>query len=272
MTAMLKVVESTPISDTHKFLDYELERQTDAKFINRVVNHPDVMPWVQGTNLGELDCTALVQNKWNVLLAGKFGAVLFIRHQPGYYEAHTQVLPEGRGKWTIRLVRAALHWMFTRTDAVEIVTRVPQGNLAALALTRMIHGVYEFTNPRGWVFKNELVPADIYALRIQDWMKRAPGLVERGHWFHDRLVDEFKKQGHVEPQHDDDETHDRYVGAAAEMFLAGQYVKGAVFYNRWAVMSGYAPIGIVTEQPLVLDIGNALLMIRNNDFWVLTCR
>lgn len=262
--------ETEPLSQLHADLGM-IERQTDAHNLNRVANDPSVYPWVKGHAVGRLDLSPIVANPANVLLMGEHGGVLFAQHQPGYYEAHTQVMPAGRGAWTLRMVRAALHWMFTRTDAIEIVTKVPQGNAAALGLVRAIHGVYEFTSPHGWVYQNDPVPAAVYALRLQDWVKRAPGLVERGAWFHHKLEAELTQLGKTEDVHEDDPTHDRYVGAACEMMMGGQPQKAAIFYNRWAVMAGYAPIQLMSISPLTVNIRSAIICVRGDDFWVMTC-
>jgi RimJ/RimL family protein N-acetyltransferase len=249
-----------------------IERHFDAHQLNRVVNHPEVHRWVCGRIIGKIDLSSVVADQRNILLMGEYGGVLFAQLQGGLYEAHTSVLPEGRGTWTLAMVRAALHWMFCRTDAVEIMTRVPRGNLGARALAKAIGGRREFSNPGGWIIDNAPVSTDVFALRIQDWMRDAPGLVECGRWFHRRLEQEYARLGKTEPQHADDETHDRYVGIAAEMVLAGQPQKAAIFYNRWAVMAGYEPVTVVSANPVAIDIHNAVIGCRDGDLWVISCR
>lgn len=244
-----------------------LKRSTDAKRLNEIVNHPKVHPWVS-VNGEPLDLSATLESADIYALLGSMGGVTFHRLQPGLFDAHTHILPDGRGQWGLAMVEAALHWLFTRTEAVEVMTRCPKGNLAAKALARAIGGTCEFINPHGWVKDNQPIPADIYALRIQDWMRRAPGLVERGRWFHDRLKAELAMHGRTEPPHPEDGTHDRYVGAACEMIFGGAAPKGILFYNRWAVMAGYVPIAIAAVNPLTIDIGSALLVMRDDDFWV----
>lgn len=239
--------------------------QKDAKRLNEIVNHPEVYPWV-GFGKGPLDLSEAIASEDVICLLGKFGGIVFHRLQPGLYEAHTQILPAGRGEWGLAMVQAALHWLFTRTEAVEIMTRCPLGNLAAKALARAIHGKYEFTNPAGWLRDGKPIPADIYALRIQDWLKTAPGLIERGQWFHKRLDSEMRRLGIAEPQHADDAEHDRQVGLACEMVLSGMPLKAAVFYNRWSCMAGYAPLSVVSLDPLELDIQSCRLVVRGGDF------
>lgn len=246
-----------------------IERQYNAKFLNTLANDPSIAPWIRGTLTGQMDFTTVVEDSKNYALLGEHGGVIFAQLQGGLYEAHTLVLPAGRGKWALDTVNECLKWMFTRTDAVEIMTRVPKGNLGARALVKSIHGALEFRNSKGWVFDHQYVYADIYSLTIQRWMKTAPGLDQQGKWFHDRLEQEYRRVGKMEETHGDDETHDKYVGLAVEMITHGQPEKAMVFYNRWAAMAGYAPIRMVNRNPLVLDIRDAIIQVENNDIRVL---
>lgn len=215
-----------------------------------------------------LDLTAPVSDVRNVALKGEHGAMLFAFLQQGLYEAHTMVLPDGRGKWTLKFVQSCLKYMFCCTPAMEIVTRCPKGNLPAKALAKAVHGTYCFTNASGWVRNGRPIPADVYSWTIQDWMRLSPDLVNCGKWFHDRLESEFKRHGKTDDNHPDDEIHDRYVGAAVEMCFGGQPDKAVILYNRWAVMAGYLPASIMIRDPLYIDIGTAVLRISNGDFSV----
>lgn len=247
-----------------------VKRHLNAKALNPIINDPDVFRWVKGNFTGDyLDMSPVIANTDNVLLMGEGGGVLFVKHQLGLYEAHVQMLPEKRGGHTFRMVQEALHWMFTRTDAFEITTRVPKGNLGARALVRAIHGRLEFRLTEGWVIEDKAVYADVYSLTIQEWMKTAPGLVEKGQWFHHRLEEEFQKHKLPPDIHPEDPVHDRYVGVAVEMFLNGQRNKGVILYGRIASMAGYHPVHL---EGNLLDIGNALLMLRGNDFWMVRCQ
>jgi hypothetical protein len=243
-----------------------IEVQKDAKRINEIVNHPAVLPWVGFADKGKLDLTEAIASPDVICLLGAYGGVLFNRLQPGLFEAHTQCLPEGRGQWMLACVQAALHYLFTRTEAVEIMTRCPEGNVGAKALARAIHGKYEFTNQVGWIANGRPIPADIYSLRLQDWLRKAPGLVERGQWFHDRLDAEMKRLGLPHPKHADDAEHDRQVGLACEMAMGGQPSKACIFYNRWSCMAGYAPMAMISADPLVMEIHTARLRMVGESF------
>ena len=199
---------------------------------------------------------------------GEFGGCIFVQQQGGIYEAHTVVLPQGRGEWAVTTVREALHWMFTRTDAIEIWTRCPKGNLGARALARAIGGQEEMTVRNGWVKDNEIIPAAIFSLHIQNWMKSAPNLESVGHWFHEQLKEEYKLKGFNEQIHPDDNVHDRYVGGVVEMIRNGQPNKGIIFYNRFAAMAGYEPIKLISTDPVTVDIRDAVLELHGRNFFV----
>lgn len=257
-----------PLSDLHAMLA-KVERQHHALFINRLANDPSIYPWVRGWIVGKIDLTAAAANPANVVLAGEFGATIWMMHQPGLFEVHSFALPAGRGAWMLSFFRACEHIMFTRSNAVELLTRIPKGNIAARALARALGWTFEFRNEKGWIKDLDPIPADIYGLRLQDWARTAPGLEERGHWFHERLEEEFKRHGKTEAPHPDDVTHDRYVGLCMEMMLSGMPDKGVVFYNRWAALSDYQQIAIAGYDPLLVEIVSAQIIVRpdRGDFW-----
>ncbi len=247
-----------------------IRRHTTAHSLNVVVNDPSVYEHVRGVATGRLDLTPVVNNTDNVLLMGEYGGVLFLKHQPGVYEAHTQILPEGRGQWALDTVNECLDWLFTRTDAVDVVTRIPKGNHAARGLALAIHGKPEFRIEQGWVKDNQIVYADIYSLQIQTWMANTPNLEAEGILFHYKLEQEYERLGKEHEPHPVDPVHDRYVGAAVMMARNGQARKGVVFYNRWAGISGYAPVQVVSDDPVILDIQESLIQVTDDGgFFVL---
>lgn len=246
-------------------------REYAAERINAVVNDPGVRPWV-GAGSHRLDLTPVIANPANVLMMGQGGGLVFTQSEPGVYEVHTQFVPEARGAAALQAVHDALRWMFTRTDAVEIVTKVPDGNKAALGLVRSIRGEHLFSRPNVWPTDSGPVGVGYYSKTIMQWASHADGLAETGDWFHEKLEAAKTAQGASAPIHDDDDAHDRYVGAAAEMIMAGQIVKGVNFYNHWARFAGYGLISIIGQNPILLDIGDAVLAVRDDDFEVILCR
>lgn len=110
-----------------------LQRSTDADFLNRVLNHPEVARWMCGFQ-PPFDLSSVLGNDANVFLANKFGGFLFVKLGKGRYEVHTQLLPEGRGN-SLELAKDAAWYMFTQTDCMEIQTYSPKENLPAWKLT-----------------------------------------------------------------------------------------------------------------------------------------
>lgn len=240
-----------------------IERQFDAEKLNAIVNDAAVYPAFAGYVDGPIDLTALAIDPANFLLVGEQAALFFVLLQPGLYEVHSQCLPEGRGSWMLEFTHGCLKRFFCETDAVELLTRCPKGNVAARALAKRVGMELDFTNPKGWVKDREPIPADIFSLTIQDWMRGAPDLVSRGTWFRKRLEHEARKK-----LDEPGESYDRFVGAALEMVFGGQPDKGVVFWNRWAFLSDHNPVSIVVREPLTIDIGDALLVIKDEDFWI----
>lgn len=244
-------------------------REHTAERLNAVVNHPVVRPWVADEAAGVLDMTETVASDNTILLMGEYGGCLCFKMLPGVYEVHTQVVPEGRGQWALDFVRAGAHWMFTHTDAFEILTRVPRGHTAAKALTLAAGMNYEFTRPDGCRFRERVLPVDIYGFRIQDWVNHAQGLVERGAWFHDRLHAEAARLGIEDKPHGDDENHNRYVGATYDMVAGGQAGKAVTFYNRWALAARHPTIALISREPPVVRFDIGLLAMRGGDIEVI---
>jgi hypothetical protein len=260
--------ETQALSAIHGMIG-SIERVFDAHLINRIANMPDVQRWVRGYQPVPLDLSEAAANPANVLLTGQHGCMLFTPKLPNIFECHTLIAPVGRGPWGKLFVQSCFQLIFTKTDCLEVVTRIPKGNLGARVMAKLCHFTPEFVQPKGWVVDFDPIPAEWFSLHIQNWMRTAPGLRERGEWFHDRLEAEFKRLGREEENHPDDEVHDQYVGAGVELLLGGQLGKAAVFYNRWASMAGYAPIEITCPNPLLVDIGSAVLRFGDDSFDVL---
>lgn len=258
-----------PLSALHAMLG-EVALEVDAEWLNTLCNDPSIYPLVKGFDDRPIDLSAVVANPANVCLRGEHGAVLFTRMQPGLYEVHVQVLPSGYGPWARAFIRACLHWMFTRSDAVEVWARCP--HQAGRRLAEDIGATYEFTNRTGWIMDGAYVPAEVYRLTVQDWLRDAPGLEERGGWFQARLASEYVRHGRKPPASTDDPAVLRHTGAAMEMLMGGQANKAAILYARFAAMSGRAPIMVTSYHPTTVDLGEALIVVRPDDFWVALVR
>lgn len=246
-----------------------IERTTDASFLNEVVNHPTVRPFMHAPD-GELDLTPMVTNPANLTLVGEHGGMIFVQHVSGTFEIHTQVLPSGRGAWALEMAHAAVDWLFCRTGAVEVFTRVPEGNVGAMALARACGAKPEQKVTQ--ILSGVETVVEIYGGRIQDWLKIAPGLVERGKRFHEMLKERAEAAGVKIDHHPEDAWHDRHVGAAAGMILGGQAYKGCFFFNRWAAMAIAPPVKLLSLDPVVIDITDCRIAVTGDDFEVIPNR
>src|SRR5690349_19675064 len=69
-----------------------MKRTLDAGFINTVINHPDVRPWVaQGD--AALDVSEVVANPYNYCFINDGGGFIVVQLEEGVYEVHSQFLP-----------------------------------------------------------------------------------------------------------------------------------------------------------------------------------
>lgn len=244
-----------------------LERATDAKFINAVANHPAVKPYMLLRRGENMDYSGIVSDPRNVVLTGEYGGMAFHNLLPGLFEVHTQSLPEGRGAWTLEMAHSALLYMFSKTEAVEIFTRVPYENEPAKKLTLAMGGVFEQSAEVD--LDGRLIGWSIYRLTMQDWIKTSPLLEGIGQMFHVKLHDQYDALDLAIARHEDDAWHNRNVGAAHSMIAGGQAYKGVGFYNRWARMALAPMIGIIGKDPLVIDIQDCWLKIAGDGFKVM---
>jgi hypothetical protein len=248
-----------------------VERVFDAERINELVNDPAIRPDVANMDEGVLDLSPQIANRAHIMLMGDHGGVMFFNLLPGIYECHTVVKPEARGPWSLGLAKACLHWMFTRTDAYEVVTRVPRPHQAGKGLAISAGMRMEFSRPDMVDFHGEKVTADIYSLRIQDWVPKADVIEEMGFWVHKRLHEEAKRIGVTKEAHPNDPNHNRYLGAAYEMACAGQPVKALAVYNRWAQIARHATVDLISLKPVIFKMDIGLMTIRDGDFEITPC-
>lgn len=244
-----------------------IERSFDAAEINRIINDPSVFPLVAIPQVDVIDVTSFVQDPRNVLIMAKGGGALFILDEPGVYEVHTSFLPGFRGAHAIAASLLAYRWMFTHTDCMSILTKVPAFNRPAAYAARKAGFEPRFERKAIWPTTNGPVDLKYYEFSYQRWIDRdAPFLIEAGKTFHDRLDLERERHGFVGAQHADEECHDLYVGACAATVYGGQPEKAVILYNRWARFAGYGEIAMLAKNPLMIDIGTALLQIVDGSF------
>jgi hypothetical protein len=247
-------------------------RSFDAADINAVFNDPSVFPLISIPGIETIDAAPLVADQRNVLLMAQGGGILFCWQEPGIYEVHTAFLEAHRGKHAIRSSLAAYRWMFTHTDCMTLLTRVPAFNTAAAGMCKIVGATKEFERKGVWPTPDGKVDMSFWSLRYDDWVRKTPSLMKSGDRFHKRLVEEKLRLGKTEPLHADDECHDLHVGACAETMYGGKLEKAVILYNRWARFAGYGLISLVAHEPPIIDIGDAVLQITGDTFKALVCR
>jgi hypothetical protein len=229
-----------------------LDRLFTADRLNAIINHPSVHPHVCGTIEGPLDMSATVADSANVLLMGEHGGFFYHMAQQGIFEVHSQVLPSGRGRWAMEAAQESLHWMFTRTTAIEVITRVAKGNYAALALAKACGMKPVTVIPNGWITLDGPKDATVLGLTIQDWLEKTNTLDARGAW--------VAKKWRNAPIGDG-----KALGALFEMMSHGQLAKAAIFTKRWVAITGVdLKVEPLTFEPPRLQIGNAIVVVRDD--------
>lgn len=236
-----------------------IERATDAEWANRVLNSPVVRPDVADEKDGPLNIEPIVANPLNVVLNGEHGVFVVIGYGGGIYEAHTAILPSGRGAWAVEFARAGFRYMFTTTDCVEVLTRVPKGHIAAKALTERVGFRHQFTTPAECLFRGSKVPCHIYTMTLQEWFTTASEMEAIGEQFHAWLQSKLGKMG----AHEDDPAHNRVVGITIEMFRSGKARKAVVWYNRTAIASRHVKITLLSESPAQVQFDAGILTMRD---------
>lgn len=182
-----------------------IRRDPVGDICNAIINHAAVRPFMTSVNDGALDVRPLAHDARGVLLIGEpaFGCFLCYRVMDGVYEVHAGVLPGGRGAWCLEFGLSAVRHMFTTTDAIEILTRIPQGHIGTIALAKRTGFKERWTRPH-CRFRGQDVPYTVWSVVMQDWWPV-----------------------------DDDER----AAVLKEMIAAGQTLKAQNWHMRWAFLS-----------------------------------
>jgi hypothetical protein len=256
-----------------------IRRSFNASDINPILNDPYVFESIKlpGMKPGDVDASAIIENPNNVLLMAERGGIIFGQLEPGIYDVHTAFLkPErksdGAGPHIRNACLTAYRWMFTHTDCMILQTKIPAFNRAAIIFAPLLGWRFEFERKGVWPTDDGNIDMSFFSLNYENWVRKDETLVKIGQAFHLRLDEEFIRRGVLPDSHPDEECHDRYVGACAQMIFGGQPEKAIVLYNRWARFAGYGQITMTNRSPLTIDIGTAILSLTGEDFEVVSCR
>lgn len=134
-----------------------LARSYDAAAINRVINAPEVRPFVGGE--GVLDVSVEVDRPENMWLMGEHGGFAMTWSAPRVYEVHTFILAGGRGEWARQAARDAISIMSTVAHRLWTKILPEQANVIAYATAMGM-------KPTGMTVETLGKPYGIYEMEI----------------------------------------------------------------------------------------------------------
>jgi hypothetical protein len=194
---------------------------------------------------GPIDCEPFLR-------AGGFSVIgegcgwLFNKVGIGTYEVHSSVLPEYRGPGTMTKVMECARTAFLETDAMEVVTRCPVTNKAAIKMAKLT-GFIELYTAVGTFGGIDML---VYSLPLSVWAAAAKEFEIAGEAVHN----EFLRHDADHAKHEHDSLHNQYAGITFEIAKNGWPEKGIHVYNVWAQMTGYQPIQLLSQDPIVVRV------------------
>lgn len=98
----------------------------DAKYLNFLVNDPDIRPYCGGDGKSFLDFTPNFENL--LCFEADGGAWMLDEEEQDIYECHYFFMPEYRGKYALNFGRTVINIMFSIFGAKELIGRAPVEN------------------------------------------------------------------------------------------------------------------------------------------------
>jgi hypothetical protein len=247
-------------------------RTLDATHFIDIANHPEVRPWLGFDDpLTDIapQFAAVVSdaNNFAFMTAQKDGGYLLLKLQPGLYAAHSMAMPAARGRPMAKLMREWFATMFRATDAIEIVTQVPDKNEAARGWSVLAGFRDTFRREAFFPLMGERIGCQFMSLHWNDWAVKDRENLQLGRAFH-AMIDQHRG----EPSHPADPVHDAMVGATIGCCTEGNANKGIGLYNRWASVAGYHQATLLSAAPVTVDTGDAVVQIEGGKLDVLTVR
>lgn len=131
--------------------------------INYLANHPHILPEI-APGYAHVDIGHFLSRPGNRAFGNSFGAVLFVSLGGDAYELHYLFTPLLRGREALRIVRAALNYMFTTHGATFICGETPRENRAARAMNRALKA-----RQAGEITDSLDRPCIVYVLERESW-------------------------------------------------------------------------------------------------------
>lgn len=251
-------------------MNLAIKRTMDAAYLNRVANDPAVRPWLGGS--GALDMQPILDNPKNVGLQAEGGGFVVINVGDGLYEWHSMFLPDHRGPNVLAAMEEGARYMFVETDCTEIITKCPVNNKGAQGAARAMGCAHVFTVEKGWNHQGDFIGMDCVSLTIERWAQRDKDAETWGVWFHDQLEKLTAEMGATIPVHYEEISHNKAAGAAVMMYRAGNGLKATRYYNRWAAHAGFPGVTLLGVNPVILDMHQVIVALRDNDLEILQVR
>lgn len=244
-------------------------RTMNHRLLETIANDPAVRPFM-ASNEEEVKLEQVITRPGNYTFTNDEGGFIYLRQDEDLYEAHTIFKPGCNVREVVKLMNESLEFMFIETPCLEMRTKVPTINRPARHLALTAHFNIGFERKDAWAPGVDItymnLPLDRWA-DVCSTRLRGMGAAFRAQ------IEEAKQAADVEvPLHSEDSTRDLYVGLAAMMLRAGNTEKAVTVFNRVAVFAGYPLWQIVSEHPVVVHVGDAVLQIRNGETEVLLCR
>lgn len=170
---------TTPLTITPEIVT-KVERTFDIATLNDIARHDDIYPHISNDNSPAKDnftLEELVNNPYNHFLAIRhYGEVvgfwMMLSRTPTILEAHTCILPKGRGSVATYALPLALKYIFTCTPATAIVTEVPATNPEAKKFATWAGFKTIYTAKAKWIKDGKLYDVDVMTLWMMDWFNR----------------------------------------------------------------------------------------------------
>lgn len=188
---------------------------------------------------------------------GAFGYILYTPRPSGVYEQHTGFLTEQRGVNAERVIAEATRRMFMETPCSQIVTFCPEWLPGTRALAKRMGAIRLFEKAPFAIRDGENYSAELWGQSALQWAWRNHAeYAQNGAAWHDQVF------AAIEPHHEDDATHNGFLGLALEMGKRQPH-KAIAIYNAWAELAGYQPGALIWadgEGNSFIDIGNAMVL------------
>tara|TARA_B100001093_G_scaffold474112_1_gene498547 strand:- start:608 stop:1330 length:723 start_codon:yes stop_codon:yes gene_type:complete len=202
-----------------------------AEMANKIANLPDVFPYVSWTD-DKIDLQPLVDSDQCIIFENDpYGCFVLAQSDYESYVVHTLFNRKTPPNVVMETAKKSTWLSFIELDVFDLTSSACQSNPAAYRLMRKNGFTPLFDSPSRFVKGKK---QRMCRLTIDDYIINNDFLQRVGGDFH-KLVEETT-------DHEDDPIHDRYVGAAISMIKAGNIEKAQRVYNKWASLSGYAPI------------------------------